>query len=83
VSRLIEVEITGIAGERLQAAAYRLDIRKRLQGIANEMHLLQATSVALISDQVVEQSGEWSEPLQCRIIREKDGIVEIQMRVPE
>lgn len=65
------------------APPYRPDVRERLQGAANEMHLLQATSVALVSDAVVAELTEWSEPLEMRVVREQDGIVSLEFRKPK
>lgn len=65
------------------APPYRPDVRERLQGAANEMHLLQATSVALVSDFLVEERADWSEPIEMRIVREQDGIVSLEFRKPK
>jgi hypothetical protein len=62
--------------------AIRPDVLDRVYAAARELRATQAQSVAFVDDFFVTE--EWSEIVQVRVVRgSHDGIVEIEMRVPE
>jgi hypothetical protein len=62
----------------------RIDVLDRLRAAANESHTVNATSVSLISDELVDKlAADWSDPDQVRAERGEGGFDELTFRKVE
>jgi hypothetical protein len=57
-----------------------IDVLDRLRAAASESHTANATSVALISDALVDELSDWSDPIQVRAERREGGFVDLVFR---
>jgi hypothetical protein len=56
------------------------DVLDRLRAAAKESHIVNGTSVALISDDLVGELADWSDPVQVRAERREGGFVDLVFR---
>ncbi len=64
--------------------AFRVDVRQATRDAAAAEFRFNATCLALVSAALLDEWTDWSPPVQMKAYRDKDGLVEFEIRtVPE
>ena len=59
---------------------FRLDVRAATEAAAAAEFRFNDTCLALVSAGLVNEWTDWSEPVQLKCVRGKDGLVEFEVR---
>ena len=60
--------------------AFRLDVREATRAAAAGEFQFNRTCLALVSVDLVNEWSDWSEPVELKIVRNEDGLLDIEVR---
>lgn len=63
-----------------RSGGFRPDVRAATEAAAAAEFNLNGTCLALVAVEIVNELANWSEPVQMRCVRGKDGLVEFEIR---
>lgn len=61
----------------------RVDVRRATEDAAAAEFRFNGTCLALVSVELVNELADWSEPVEMRVVRNNNGLLDIEIRSAE